>query len=72
MTNAPQHIAGQAGHGRRPILLDWRAVARDVARPDRGQNVVYHEFAHKLDMLNGEADGSAIKVESIEMAPSGE
>ena len=57
MTNAPQHLAGQAGHGRRPILLDWRAVAGDVARPERGQNVVYHEFAHKLDGLDGVFDG---------------
>lgn len=57
MTSAPQHLAGQAGSGRRPILLDWRAVANDVARPERGQNVVYHEFAHKLDGLDGVFDG---------------
>jgi Mlc titration factor MtfA (ptsG expression regulator) len=25
--------------------------------PDDGLNVVFHEFAHKLDMLTGEADG---------------
>lgn len=57
MTDAPQHLAGQAGHGRRPIALDWRTVERDVARPERGQNVVYHEFAHKLDQLDGVFDG---------------
>jgi MtfA peptidase len=45
MTNAPQHLAGQAGHGRGPILLDWRSVQRDTARPQLGVNVVFHEFA---------------------------
>lgn len=57
MTNAPQHLAGQAGHGRGPILLDWRSVQRDAARPQLGVNVVYHEFAHKLDQLDGAFDG---------------
>lgn len=57
MTSGPQHLAGQSGHGRGPVLLDWRTVVRDVARPERGVNVVYHEFAHKLDQLDGAADG---------------
>ncbi len=57
VTNAPQHLAGQAGHGRGPILLDWRTVQREIARPDLGTNVVYHEFAHKLDQLDGVFDG---------------
>lgn len=56
-TSGPQHLAGQSGHGRGPILLDWRTVHRQVADPDRGSNVVYHEFAHKLDQLDGVADG---------------
>lgn len=57
MSDAPQHLAGQAGHGRGPVLLDWRSVARDTGRPDAGVNVVYHEFAHKLDGLDGVFDG---------------
>ena len=57
MTNAPQHLAGQSGHGRGPVLLDWRTVQRDIARPRLGVNVVYHEFAHKLDQLDGVYDG---------------
>ena len=56
-TSGPQHLAGQSGHGRGPVLLDWRTVQRQVAAPDRGVNVVYHEFAHKLDQLDGVADG---------------
>lgn len=57
MTSGPQYLAGQSGHGRGPVLLDWRTVQRQVADPDRGVNVVYHEFAHKLDQLDGAADG---------------
>jgi Mlc titration factor MtfA (ptsG expression regulator) len=57
VTSGPQYLAGQSGHGRGPVLLDWQTVARQVGDPDRGVNVVYHEFAHKLDQLDGAADG---------------
>jgi Mlc titration factor MtfA (ptsG expression regulator) len=57
MTAAPRYLAGQSGHGRGPVLLDWRTVRQEVSRPNRGTNVVYHEFAHKLDQLDGDADG---------------
>lgn len=38
-----------------PVVLSWA----DAAAPDQvaGYNVVIHEFAHKLDMLNGDANG---------------
>lgn len=38
-----------------PVILSWA----DAAAPDQaaGYNVVIHEFAHKLDMLNGDANG---------------
>jgi hypothetical protein len=57
VTSGPQYLAGQSGHGRGPVLLDWQTVARQVGNPARGVNVVYHEFAHKLDQLDGAADG---------------
>jgi Mlc titration factor MtfA (ptsG expression regulator) len=57
LTAAPRALAGQSGHGRGPIVLDWRTVQREVGHPERGTNVVYHEFAHKLDQLDGSADG---------------
>ena len=56
-TSGPQYLAGQSGHGRGPVLLDWRTVQRQVDDPGVGVNVVYHEFAHKLDQLDGAADG---------------
>ena len=37
-----------------PVILSW-ADARDTGYG--GYNVVIHEFAHKLDMLNGDANG---------------
>ena len=40
VTSGPQYLAGQSGHGRGPVLLDWRTVARQVVDPDRGVNVV--------------------------------
>ncbi len=38
-----------------PVLLSWADV--DSADDADGVNVVIHEFAHKLDMLNGDANG---------------
>ena len=38
-----------------PVILSWEDAA--AAESDTGYNVVIHEFAHKLDMLNGEANG---------------
>ncbi|MFO7603965.1 MAG: M90 family metallopeptidase, partial [Gammaproteobacteria bacterium] len=38
-----------------PVVLAWDEAAR--AGELDGHNLVIHEFAHKLDMLNGEANG---------------
>jgi Mlc titration factor MtfA (ptsG expression regulator) len=38
-----------------PVILSWEDAAD--AENGRGYNVVIHEFAHKLDMLNGDANG---------------
>lgn len=37
-----------------PVVLSWRDVVESGAD---GYNLVIHEFAHKLDMLDGEANG---------------
>jgi Mlc titration factor MtfA (ptsG expression regulator) len=47
-------MAGEAW-GRGPVILSW-ADAQAAAQA-AGRNVVIHEMAHKLDMLNGAADG---------------
>lgn len=52
-----QAILGQAMQNG-PVILVWDAVVRDARHPERGHNVVYHEFAHILDMRDGTADGT--------------
>jgi len=42
---------------RGPVILSWEDVEHDLDFPQPGHNVVVHEFAHKLDMLNGRANG---------------
>ncbi|RJR17013.1 MAG: zinc-dependent peptidase [Nitrospiraceae bacterium] len=43
-----------------PVVLVWDAVFHGARHPEQGHNVVYHEFAHKLDMLDGAADGTPV------------
>ena len=45
-------VLGEAWEGG-PVLLSWFAEAGETL----GINVVIHEFAHKLDMRSGSADG---------------
>lgn len=50
-----RHVrAGEAMDGG-PLVLSWDDVA--ASGGGEGYNVVIHEFAHKLDMKNGAADG---------------
>ena len=53
----PVAIDGEA-HYRGPVILVWDVMKRESRHPEQGYNVVYHEFAHKLDMLDGKADGT--------------
>ena len=36
----------------------WDAVRHGARHAGDGRNVVFHEFAHKIDMLGGEVDGT--------------
>jgi Mlc titration factor MtfA (ptsG expression regulator) len=56
-TDEPQRIIGQARF-EGPVLIAWDAAREQARDPDQGRNVVYHEFAHKLDMLGGSVDGT--------------
>ena len=40
-----------------PVVLSWPDVAASADWEGNGMNLVIHEFAHKIDMRNGEADG---------------
>jgi Mlc titration factor MtfA (ptsG expression regulator) len=49
-------VAGEA-MDRGPVMLSWQDVLASSVSADVGYNVVIHEFAHKIDMRDGAADG---------------
>ncbi|MGH8173838.1 MAG: zinc-dependent peptidase [Rhodanobacteraceae bacterium] len=56
VTESEDELIGEAWE-QGPVILSWADVATDLAQPFDGFNVVVHEIAHKLDMLDGAADG---------------
>jgi len=57
MSREPMPILGLAEH-RGPVLITWDTVLDDARHSGSGHNVVFHEFAHQLDMLDGTVDGT--------------
>ncbi len=49
-------LAGESWPGG-PVVLSWEALDEAGTVAAGGANVVIHEFAHKLDMMDGDADG---------------
>lgn len=49
-------LAGEAMH-RGPVVLSWPDVAAAADWHRTGMNLVIHEFAHKIDMREGDANG---------------
>ena len=49
-------VLGEAHH-RGPVILSWDEVLRDARQPGSGGNLVWHEMAHQLDMLDRAFDG---------------
>jgi Mlc titration factor MtfA (ptsG expression regulator) len=49
-------VAGEA-MDRGPVMLSWQDVLASSVTSEGGYNVVIHEFAHKIDMRGGDADG---------------
>lgn len=56
-------VMGEAMEGG-PVMLSWQAIGASRSNADQphdahghSANVVIHEFAHKIDMRNGHADG---------------
>ena len=56
-TDEPMPILGRASQDG-PVMIMWDAVLDGARHPEKGFNVVYHEFAHKLDMAEGAMDGT--------------
>lgn len=42
------------------IVLSWSDIVRDAANPQRGRNIVFHEFAHQLDSESGSTQGTPV------------
>ena len=57
VNDGPQHLLGLAQY-RGPVIIAWDEALANARHPERGHNVIYHEFAHKLDMLDGTIDGT--------------
>jgi Mlc titration factor MtfA (ptsG expression regulator) len=47
---------GEAHH-RGPVILSWEETRANAIEPGCGSNLVFHEFAHQIDMRNGAMDG---------------
>ena len=54
-----ENVSGRLGEawGNGPVVLSWADVLAGGRNDNDGRNVVYHEFAHKLDMRAGNANG---------------
>lgn len=50
-------LLGEAVFGG-PTVIAWDAASAAARHPERGADVVVHEFAHKIDMLDGVVDGT--------------
>ena len=50
-------VLGLTVPDRGPVVIAWDEAQMNARHPEHGHNVVFHEFAHKLDMLDGAADG---------------
>ena len=50
------------GHttGNGPVFVAWDVARRQAHDPGSGSNVIFHEFAHKLDVEDGVVDGTPV------------
>ena len=53
----PSQRLGEAWY-RGPVVLSWDAANPDGRHSSDGTNLVFHEFAHQLDMLDRSIDGT--------------
>ncbi|REK05551.1 MAG: hypothetical protein DWQ37_23095 [Planctomycetota bacterium] len=43
---------------RGPVILSWAEIEDDSKHPGYGNNLIWHEFAHQLDMLDRATNGT--------------
>lgn len=57
LTERPGPVGGHTfTHG--PVVIAWSQARANARRPEAGRNVVIHEFAHKIDLLDATLDGT--------------
>ena len=58
VADGPLRVIGHALDRRGPVVIAWNAFRAQRRRVDGAENVVFHEFAHKLDAVAGMFDGT--------------
>lgn len=58
VVDEPRVVLGVAHARGGPVALAWDSVLAGAANARDGHNVVIHEMAHKIDFLDGDADGT--------------
>ena len=56
ISQSDSSLSGEAWM-RGPVILSWHDVLKNSYQLIAGHNIIIHEFSHKLDMLNGRANG---------------
>ncbi|MFZ4584398.1 MAG: zinc-dependent peptidase [Acidimicrobiia bacterium] len=51
-------LLGEASGRRGPVHIAWDEAVENARHPELGLNVVFHEFAHKIDLADGMVDGT--------------
>jgi Mlc titration factor MtfA (ptsG expression regulator) len=64
--NGDEARLGEA-HGRGPVILSWNDVVSGGQDEADGHNLVFHEFAHKLDFRDGDANGVPLLRDAAEV-----
>jgi Mlc titration factor MtfA (ptsG expression regulator) len=58
MEDGPFPLLGLADSNYGPVLIAWDEARANARHPEWGHDVVLHEFAHKLDMLDNVINGT--------------
>lgn len=58
VVHTKRSVLGGEAWGRGPVILSWKDAEANKDSYAAGSNVILHEFAHKLDMIDGAADGT--------------
>ena len=58
MQEGPFPLLGLADSNFGPVLIAWDEARANARHPEWGHDVVLHEFAHKLDMLDNVVNGT--------------